>query len=54
MVDDGVGLMSGSGGSGERGHGLRNMRSRAEKLGGTFEVTVPEGGGTRLVWRVPC
>jgi len=49
VIDDGVGI-SGEGGD---GHGLRNLRNRAEKLNGTLEVTVPEGGGTRLVWRVP-
>lgn len=54
VTDNGVGL-SGSGESGEGGgHGLRNLRNRAEKFDGTLEVTVPEGGGTRLVWRVPC
>jgi signal transduction histidine kinase len=35
------------------GRGLRNLRSRANKLGGTFEVSTPEGGGTTVVWRVP-
>ncbi len=49
VIDDGVGF---SGEAGD-GHGLRNLRNRAEKLNGTLEVTVPEGGGTRLVWRVP-
>jgi len=49
VIDDGVGI-SGEGGE---GRGLRNLRNRAEKLNGTLEVTVPEGGGTRLVWRVP-
>ena len=35
------------------GHGLPNMRSRAECLGGSFEVLQPERGGTTLVWRAP-
>jgi signal transduction histidine kinase len=35
------------------GLGLTNMRHRAEKLGGTLELQEPEGGGTRLIWRVP-
>jgi signal transduction histidine kinase len=35
------------------GRGLANMRHRAEKLGGTLELQVPEGGGTKLVWSVP-
>jgi signal transduction histidine kinase len=35
------------------GLGLVNLRSRAEKLKGSFEVQVNEEGGTRLLWRVP-
>ena len=35
------------------GLGLANMRDRAEKLGGTFEVHPRASGGTRLVWTVP-
>ena len=36
------------------GHGLPNMASRAECLGGIFEVLQPEAGGTTLVWEVPA
>jgi signal transduction histidine kinase len=36
-----------------KGLGLANLRHRAQKLGGTLELQVPEGGGTRLVWQVP-
>ena len=35
------------------GLGLVNIRERAEKLGGSFEIHPREGGGTRLVWTVP-
>ena len=35
------------------GLGLVNLRSRAEKLKGSFEVQVNEEGGTRLLWQVP-
>jgi signal transduction histidine kinase len=35
------------------GLGLVNIRERAEKLGGTFELHAREGGGTRLLWIVP-
>jgi signal transduction histidine kinase len=35
------------------GLGLSNIRDRAEKLGGTFELGPREGGGTRLMWVVP-
>ncbi len=48
IADDGVGL-----GDSTRRSGLANLRKRAEGRGGTFEVTSPETGGTRLVWAVP-
>ncbi len=35
------------------GHGLLNMRSRAESLGGSFKVLQPAAGGTTLIWQVP-
>ena len=35
------------------GLGLVNIRERAEKLGGFFEILPRDGGGTRLVWDVP-
>jgi two-component system, NarL family, sensor histidine kinase DevS len=34
------------------GLGLVNLRSRAERLGGTFEILASKDG-TRLLWRVP-
>ncbi|RDD90873.1 GAF domain-containing protein [Streptomyces parvulus] len=48
VSDDGVGIPPG-------GHrsGLRNMAERARGLGGEMHLESPEGGGTRLVWRVP-
>jgi two-component system sensor histidine kinase DevS len=36
-----------------RSSGLRNMRERAELLGGTFGIASQPGAGTRLEWRVP-
>jgi signal transduction histidine kinase len=33
--------------------GLSNLRGRAEKLGGTFEIQSNQGGGTRVIWCVP-
>ncbi|MEU1279244.1 GAF domain-containing protein [Streptomyces sp. NPDC005805] len=49
VTDDGVGAPPGT----ERG-GLRNMRERAEALGGSFDLGPgPDGRGTRLSWRVP-
>ncbi|GII81677.1 histidine kinase [Sphaerisporangium rufum] len=48
VTDDGSGIPAGG-----RRSGLRNMRERAERLGGAFETEVPPGGGTRLTWSVP-
>ncbi|MFJ9659202.1 GAF domain-containing sensor histidine kinase [Streptomyces griseoflavus] len=48
VEDNGVGIPAGG-----RRSGLRNMAERAERLGGTFDVAGPPGGGTTLVWRVP-
>ena len=59
VVDDGRGI-SHPPGEPDRGplpasggHGLRNLRSRAEKLGGTLTVTSAGEAGTRLAWLVP-
>jgi len=52
VIDDGRGFRDPDDDHG--GHGLRNLWNRAEKLDGSLEVTVPESGGTRLAWRVPC
>ena len=50
VVDNGKGIgLPVEGG----GLGLSNLRSRAEKLGGTFEVQPDPEGGTRVTWRVP-
>ncbi|MGI5271517.1 GAF domain-containing protein [Nonomuraea sp. CA-218870] len=46
--DNGVGIPA----EGRRS-GLRNLEERAAGLGGTFEISSPEGGGTSLCWRVP-
>lgn len=48
VADDGTGV-----GSPTRLSGLANLRSRAERLAGTFEVASRPGRGTRLRWRVP-
>ncbi len=49
VSDNGIGISAGS-----RRSGLRNLSDRAEECGGTLESSSPEGGGTRLVWRVPA
>lgn len=48
VADNGVG-MAGDG----RRSGLKNLATRAEKLGGGMTLGRPEDGGTRLVWSVP-
>jgi PAS domain S-box-containing protein len=48
VADDGIGR-----GESRRQSGLANLRSRAQTLGGSLQVTSPDGGGTRLEWRVP-
>ncbi len=50
--DDGRGIIDRPAPGG--GHGLPNMRNRAETLNGSFDVLQPEDGGTTLVWRVPA
>jgi len=49
VTDDGCGVPAGVGRS-----GLKNLEERAVALSGTLTLGErPEGGGTRLVWRVP-
>jgi len=48
VADNGVGMDGAT-----RTSGLRNMRRRAEALGGTQKISAPSGGGTLLEWRVP-
>jgi signal transduction histidine kinase len=48
VQDNGVGIPA----EGRRS-GLRNLEERATRLGGTFEISSPEGGGARLRWHVP-
>ncbi len=51
VADDGVGVGTGDGSAG--GLGLKNMRQRAERLGGGMEIGISREGGTRLTWHVP-
>jgi signal transduction histidine kinase len=46
--DNGTGIKETS-----RRSGLGNLTERAELLGGTLQLSAPEGGGTELTWRVP-
>ena len=50
VVDDGVGVPDGLE---PTGHGLRNLRGRAERHGGSFLVVPALPGGTRAEWQVP-
>jgi signal transduction histidine kinase len=49
VVDDGCGMAN----AGVNGRGLKNMRTRAERLGGSLELGTSREGGTRLIWRIP-
>jgi signal transduction histidine kinase len=49
VADDGVGI----GGTNASGLGLKNLRGRAERLGGNVELGTSREGGTRLTWHVP-
>jgi len=49
VTDNGVGYRRESG----AGRGVENLRTRAKRLDGDFEVAALESGGTLLTWRVP-
>jgi len=49
VADDGRGLGEGS----DSGHGLKNMRARAQARAGNLELSTSREGGTRLIWHVP-
>ena len=51
IEDDGCGMVESEAASG--GLGLGNLRRRAEKLHGQFEIDSPAAGGTVLIWQVP-
>lgn len=50
VVDDGVGLADDRS---VTGHGLRNLRERAERHGGSFVARPAVPAGTRIEWQVP-
>lgn len=52
VADDGVGVGASAEGS-KGGRGLKNMRQRAERLGGGMVIGTSREGGTRLTWYVP-
>jgi signal transduction histidine kinase len=53
VEDNGVGLTPLSIELSGDGRGLANMRSRAQKLLGSFEIQTTPGGGTRVLWSAP-
>ena len=50
VSDDGLGFSDDR----EGGHGLRNMRQRAERLGGRFHVKSTRGAGTAVEVSLPA
>jgi signal transduction histidine kinase len=48
VTDDGKGIPDDITGS-----GLRNLRKRAEDVGGSFSADKMPGGGTKLTWCAP-
>ena len=57
VVDDGIGFSVDAAASELRdddgGHGLDNIETRAQSLGGTMTITSEPGGGTVIDWTVP-
>jgi signal transduction histidine kinase len=51
VADDGQGLPEAFGR--DNGHGLVNMRTRADRLNGCLQIKTSPGGGTTVVLRVP-
>ncbi|HEY3737043.1 MAG TPA: GAF domain-containing protein [Jatrophihabitans sp.] len=49
ISDNGIGISEPS-----RVSGLENLRKRAERRGGSFDVTKAPTGGTRLTWKAPA
>jgi signal transduction histidine kinase len=52
LADNGIGIPDAAKAAGS-GHGLANLRRRAEKLRGSFTIEDNPGGGTVLTWIVP-
>lgn len=51
--DDGIGTSGARVSNSNEGRGLANMASRASELRGSFMISTPPTGGTRIVWKVP-
>jgi signal transduction histidine kinase len=53
VLDNGQGVDEDQPSTSGGGHGLLNMKRRAEKLDGSLVIETPETGGTLLIWQVP-
>ena len=53
VADDGQGMRSALTDGAGAGHGLKNLRQRAERLGGGVEIGTSREGGTRITWHIP-
>jgi signal transduction histidine kinase len=51
VTDNGIGMSPSN--TTNVGLGLTNLRTRAEKLGGSLTISTQQSGGTRVTWRVP-
>lgn len=49
LIDNGCGIPTDN----QRRSGLSNMERRAERLGGTCQITTPSEGGTHVRWTAP-
>ncbi|WP_425237361.1 tetratricopeptide repeat-containing sensor histidine kinase [Ulvibacterium sp.] len=50
IADDGIGFSTKRG---KKGIGMRNIASRIEKLGGSWDITSTQGKGTTVLFRIP-
>ena len=53
VSDNGIGPVHAASSDRSEGYGLRNMRQRATRLGGTLHVETRPGGGTLVRWTAP-
>jgi ligand-binding sensor domain-containing protein/signal transduction histidine kinase len=54
IEDNGRGIDENPNAAGRKGHGMENMRRRAENFGGHFSISSAAGKGTKLVFTVPA
>jgi len=54
IEDNGRGIDGNPNATSRKGHGMENMRRRAENFGGHFSISSAAGKGTKLVFTVPA